>query len=275
MTAAVLEAREVAHAVGPNRVLDGVTLALGAGELLALVGPNGAGKTTLLRIVAGVLAPLGGEVRVRGEPLAGLSRRALARELAVVPQDLVVPFPYRVRELVAMGRAPRLGAFGREGPADRAAVEAALRALALEALGARTYTTLSGGVKQRTALARALAQEADTLLLDEPTAHMDLGHRLHTFEWLRAWIAARRDRRAVLVVTHDLSLAAQHADRIALLDHGRLVALGPPREVLTPERLETVYAVEARVTDDGAGHPVVVAVRSRIGYIAPPHEPDR
>ena len=275
MSCAVLESREVSHAFGRSRVLDRVSLALAPGSLLALVGPNGAGKTTLLRILAGVLAPGAGEVCVRGEPLARLSRRALARELAVVPQELVVPFPYRVRELVAMGRAARLGAFGREGPADRAAVDAALRALALDALAERTYTTLSGGEKQRTALARALAQEADALLLDEPTAHMDLGHRLHTFEWLRGWIAERPARRAVLVVTHDLWLAAQHADRIALLDRGRLVALGAPREVLTPERLEAVYAVEARVTDDGAGHPLVVAVRSRIGYIAGPHEPDR
>jgi iron complex transport system ATP-binding protein len=275
VTAVVLEARRVAHAFGASPVLDDVTLGLAAGELLALVGPNGAGKTTLLRVLAGVLRPREGEVRLRGEPLARIGRRALARELGVVPQELIVPFPYRVRELVAMGRAPWLGAFGRERAEDREVVEAALRALALEPLAERSYPTLSGGEKQRTSLARALAQEADVLLLDEPTAHMDLGHRLHTFEWLRGWIAARPVRRAAFVVTHDLVLAAQHADRIALLHGGRLAAVGAPREVLTPERLEAVYAVEARIEDDGAGHPLVVAVRSRIGYIAPPHEPDR
>jgi iron complex transport system ATP-binding protein len=270
VSAAVVEAREIGHAFGPRVVLDRVTLALVPGELMALVGPNGAGKTTLLRVLSGVLPARRGEVRVRGAPLAALARRAVALELAVVSQELTVPFPYRVRELVAMGRAPRLGAFGREGPADAAAVQEALRALGLEEFSERSYATLSGGEKQRTALARALAQETDALLLDEPTAHMDLGHRLHTFEWLRAWIAVRRERRAVLVVTHDLSLAAQHADRIALLASGRIAAIGAPREVLTPERLEAVYAVEARVTDDGAGNPLVVAVRSRIGYIAEP-----
>jgi iron complex transport system ATP-binding protein len=275
VTPPVLAATGVAHAFGAVAVLDGVTLALEPGELLALVGPNGAGKTTLLRVLSGVLAPRDGEVRLRGAPLARLSRAQVARELAVVPQELAVPFPYRVRELVAMGRAASLGPFGRDGPADHAAVDAALRALALERLRERTVPTLSGGEKQRTALARALAQGADALLLDEPTAHMDLGHRLHTFEWLRGWIAAAPARRAVLAVTHDLWLAAQHADRIALLDRGRVVAVGGAREVLTPERLESVYAVEARIGDDGAGHPLVVAVRSLIRYIAPTHEPDR
>ncbi len=272
---ALLEARSVSHAYGAARVLEAASLALCAGELLVLLGPNGAGKTTLLRALAGLLEPERGEVLLRGSPLAARTRREIARALAIVPQELVVPFPYRVDELVAMGRAPHLGAFEREGQGDREAVERALARVGLAAFAARSYATLSGGEKQRVALARALAQQADLLLLDEPTAHMDLGHRLHTFEWLRAWIGERRDARAVLAVTHDLALAAQFGDRVGLLAGGRLVACGSPRDVLTAERIAAVYDVEAQVEIEPSGAPRVVALRSRIEYIAGPDEPHR
>jgi iron complex transport system ATP-binding protein len=270
-----LEARSVSHAYGEARVLEDASLALEPGELLVLLGPNGAGKTTLLRALAGLLEPQRGDVALRGASLRTLTRRQLARALAIVPQELVVPFPYRVHELVAMGRAPHLGAFGREGARDRAAIDRALARVGLGPFARRSYATLSGGEKQRVALARALAQEADLLLLDEPTAHMDLGHRLHTFEWLRAWIAERRDARAVLAVTHDLALAAQFGDRIGLLSGGRLLACGAPRDVLTRERIAAVYGVDARVEYEADGAPRVVALRSRIGYIRQPDEPHR
>ncbi len=275
MSQALLEAHSVAHAYGETRVLEDASLALLPGELLVLLGPNGAGKTTLLRALAGLLEPQRGEISLHGAPLRARTRREIARALAIVPQELVVPFPYRVYELVAMGRAPHLGAFAREGPRDRAEVERALARVGLERLAQRSYATLSGGEKQRVGLARALAQQADLLLLDEPTAHMDLGHRLHTFEWLRAWISERSDSRALIAVTHDLALAAQFGDRIALLANGRLLASGAPREVLTAERIAAVYDVDARVELEPDGTPRVVAVRSRIGYIRAPDESHR
>ncbi len=267
MSQALLTASGVQHAFGDTPVLDAVDVTLRPGQLLLVVGPNGSGKTTLVRILSGVLAPRAGHVELGGRPLSELSRREVARSLAVVPQEMLVPFPYRVREMVAMGRAPFLGPLGREGPRDREVVEQALAVLGLSGLAERLFPTLSGGEKQRVALARALAQECPLLLLDEPTAHMDLGHRLQAFEWLRAWVAEEPAIRGALLVTHDLMLAARFADAVVLLDRGRVVAQGEPREVLTPLRIGTVYGVDAAVSEDEEGRPVIVAVRSRIRYI--------
>ena len=188
---ALLEATDVCHAYARIPVLDRVGLELLPGRMLIVVGPNGSGKTTLARVLSGVLRPGSGHVELGGTPIASLARREVARRLGVVPQDTWVPFPYTVQEMVAMGRAPALGAFGREGDRDREIVANALAELELRDLARREYPTLSGGEKQRVLLARARAQDTDTLLLDEPTAHMDLGHRLHCFEWLRAWIDHR------------------------------------------------------------------------------------
>jgi iron complex transport system ATP-binding protein len=278
---ALLEAREVHHAFpaarGSLEVLHDVGLRVQAGELVSVLGPNGAGKTTLARVVSGVLAPSRGTVEIGGQPVASLSRRQVARQLAVVPQEGTVPFPYRVDEMVSMGRAPRLGPLGRLGDADRAAVRRALEQLGLSELVARRYPTLSGGEKQRVLLARALAQEAPALLLDEPTAHMDLGHRLFAFEQIRSWLDEAPAERAALVVSHDLSLAARFADRVLVLHRGRVAAEGPPAQALTAELIARVYGAEARVEIDASGRPTVVALRSRIRYIARPdaHNPTR
>jgi iron complex transport system ATP-binding protein len=251
---AVLEAEQVSLSLGGVAVLRGVDLALRAGELLAVVGPNGAGKTSLVRVLCGVCAPQQGRVRLRGELLEALPRRAVARALAVVPQELGSAFPYRVRELVAMGRAPHLGPLGRDGPADRALVAQALAELELEPLAERRFPALSAGEKQRVALARARAQDTPILLLDEPTAHMDLGHALRCFEWVREWV---RGARAALLVSHDLGLAARFADRALLLEGGRVLASGPPAQVFTPERIRSVYGVEARVSAGERGLEIV------------------
>jgi iron complex transport system ATP-binding protein len=261
VNAPLLDARDLRHAYGRTRVLDGVSLALEPGRLVVVAGPNGAGKTTLLRVLAGSLRPDAGVVRLAGVPHQTLTRREVAQRLAVVPQDSFVPFPFRVREMVALGRAPFLGPFGREAPADLARTEAALAELDLQALAERAYPSLSGGEKQRVLLARAHAQGVAAWLLDEPTAHMDLGHRLHCWEWLRAWLAAD-PRRGCLLVTHDLVLAARFADELVLLERGSVAAQGAPADVLTPERIASVYGVEARVGRDEDGRPLLSLVRS-------------
>jgi iron complex transport system ATP-binding protein len=258
---ALLLARGVRHAYGRAPVLDGVDLALHAGRLLVVVGPNGAGKTTLLRVLSGTLRPDAGELELEGRSLAALSRREIARRLAVVPQETHVPFPFRVREMVALGRAPFLGPLGRESAADRARTEAALAELELGELAERAYPTLSGGEKQRVLLARALVQDVPTWLLDEPTAHMDLGHRLRAWEWLRDWLGASAGR-GCLLVTHDLVLAARFADELVLLERGRVAARGAPVDVLTPERIAAVYGVEARVGRDEDGRLLLSPLRA-------------
>ncbi len=265
MSAAQLEAFDLQHSFHETRVVDQVSVTLRPGHLAVVLGPNGSGKTTLLRILSGVLRPAKGNVALAGQPIEKLSRREVARKLAVVPQDTQVPFPFLAREIVAMGRAPSLGPLGRESASDERIVDDALASLGVTELADRSFPTLSGGEKQRVVLARALAQRTDLMLLDEPTAHMDLGHRVHTFEWLTAWIAAAPDIRAALVVTHDLTLAARYADEVLLMHAGRLVAQGSAAEVLTRERIAEVYRVQVQIEHDDQGRPYVIAVRSEIG----------
>ncbi|MCG8590163.1 MAG: heme ABC transporter ATP-binding protein [Proteobacteria bacterium] len=237
--------------VAGRTLLDGVSAQVAPGEIVGLLGPNGAGKTTLLRVASGVLAPSAGCVRLAGAPLQELGPRAVAKRLAVVPQDTHVAFPFRVDEMVMMGRAPHLGPFALDGAADADRVEAALRRMALLDLADRAVPSLSGGERQLVLFARALVQEPEWLLLDEPTAFLDLRHRLRLLAVVRE--LARRGRGS-LVVSHDLGLAARTCDRLLLLHEGRLVAQGSPAEVLTPERLRDVYGIEARVvtTPEGA-----------------------
>ena len=233
-------------------VLDGIDLALAGGELLLLAGRNGAGKTTLLRAAAGLLRPSAGRVELDGRPLAAFSRRELARRIAFVPQETGVPFPFTAGQLVLLGRTPHLGWLAFESRADVAAAEAALARLGLSALADRSVLELSGGERQLVQLARALAQDAPVLLLDEPTTHLDLAHRALVLGCLRE---LAREGRAVLVVSHDLA-AAGYANRVALLAQGRIAALGSPAEVIRPDLLRTAFGVETQVLDTPAG-PVV------------------
>ncbi len=250
---------DVALRLGAREVLRGVSLALAEGEVLGLAGPNGAGKTSLFRVATRVLAPERGAVRVGGEPLESLSRRELARRVAVVPQDVGVPFPFRAGEVVLMGRAPHRRGPGFEGAAD---VERARRALdekGKDGLADRSKLELSGGERQLVLVARALAQEPRVLLLDEPTAHLDLRHRAVVLERVRAFAAAGG---AALVVSHDLTLAARSCGRLALLADGVLAACGAPAEVLRPELLRQVFDVEAEVHAAPDGAPLVVPRRA-------------
>ena len=241
---------ELAAGYRGRPVLAGVSLELSPGELVAVVGPNGAGKTTLLRAISGALPPSAGAVYLDGKALGRLSPREVARRLAVVEQRPQVGFDFTVRELVELGRLPHLKFPDRLTPRDEEAVEEALAAVGLSGLAGRRFSTLSGGEKQRVFLAIALAQEPQVLLLDEPTAHLDVRHQLELME-----LVAERAQEglAVLAAMHDLNLAAAFADRMILLVEGRVLAQGRPEEVLTRENLRAAFGVEARVERDETG----------------------
>lgn len=222
---------------GPLAVRN-VTLSLPAATLTAIAGPNGAGKSTLLALLLGHLAPTSGAVTYGGRALRDWTGRALAREVAVMPQHEHTAFSISVRDMVAMGRYPHLGLFEGERDADRRAVDAALERCDLEAYRERAVDALSGGEQQRVRLARAMAQEPRAYVLDEPTAGLDVLHEMALFEYARELTASGA---TVVLVTHQLNLAARYADRIALLSEGTLVLAGTPRDVVTSERCSEVF----------------------------------
>ncbi len=259
-----LEAQALAVRLGGRTVLDGVTLKLRPGEVVALAGANGAGKSTLLACLAGLRRPEGGAVRLDGLPLDALAPRARARRLAWLPQTPEVGWPMSVETLAGLGRLPRLGGRG-PGTDDRAAVARALRAVDLEALAGRDARTLSGGERARALLARALAGEPDWLLADEPLAGLDPLHVLETGALLRRTAAGGV---GVLATVHDLQAAARFADRLVVLAGGRVLAYGAPAAVLTPDLLARAYGVSARV-GAGASGPVVEVLGPRPPSAAP------
>jgi iron complex transport system ATP-binding protein len=236
---------EVHFAYGQREVLAGVSFAVEPGERVAVVGPNGAGKSTLLRLASGYFTPSRGHVRCDDRDVGSLPRRQAGRQIAGVAADEAHAFPFTVREAVALGRHPWRGAFARPSAEDESHVERALAAADLGALAGRPLPTLSSGERQRVALARCLAQDARVLLLDEPTAHLDLGHQLR----LLAVVAdhVRAGERAVLAVLHDLNLAAGWADRVVLLVAGRVLADGAPGDVLDAARVAAAFGASVTV----------------------------
>jgi iron complex transport system ATP-binding protein len=242
--------------------LHDVSISIPRGSLTGLLGPNGCGKTTLLKLLSGVLRPQQGTVALDGHSLAALSRRAVAQRIAVVPQETHPAFDYTAMEMVLMGRHPHLGAFQLEGPLDLAIARDALAATGSGHLAHRSYMTLSGGEKQRVVIAGALAQSPEVLLLDEPTASLDLGYQLEVASLLAT---LNRERAVTMVLaTHDLNLAASLCDTLILLRQGRVLAHGPTREVLTAPMVQGLYGVEADVSfHERAGHVTVIPVARR------------
>lgn len=260
--------------LGGRKVLRDVSLAVAAGDVLALVGPNGAGKSTLMRVLAGELAPACGSVTIGTECLASMPHAQRARRLAIMPQHASLSFPFAVADVVAMGRAP----FHGDGSvADNSeAVRWAMQATDVAALSNRSYTRLSGGEQQRVQLARVLAQTwrraddetARFLLLDEPTSSLDLAHQHATLELARS---LTRHAVGIVAAVHDLNLAALYADRVAVLREGRLVALGPPDDVLVPDLVAQVFGLHVRRIADAASgrHLILPLGQSGAGAAAP------
>lgn len=247
--------RAAAHAVA------GVTLSAHPGHVTAIVGPNGSGKSTIVRAMLGRVAAESGSVRVAGQDTATLAPGAFARLVAVVPQRETPAFPAPVRDLVALGRHPHAHGFSRWTGADTAAVDRAIAQAGIEALVDRTSDELSGGEWQRVRIARALAQEARAMVLDEPTTFLDVGHEMAVFELLHR---LARDGMAILLVSHQLNLVARFADTMVLLHRGVVAASGPPLAVMRGDILEQVYEWPLVVTRDPAvGAPALVPLRGR------------
>lgn len=248
MSERLLEVADLSVALGRREVLSHVSLTADVGEFVAVVGPNGSGKTTLLRAIAGLI-PAHGLIALRGAPLTGMRLQQRARAIAYLPQGNVFHWPLTVSEVIGLGRLPQMQGAGLSDE-DRAAVHAAMEQTETLKFAARPVTTLSGGERARVAIARVLATGAPLVLADEPTASLDLHHQIAVLDLLRRHARAPG---TVVAVLHDLGLAARHADRIVILDGGRVVADAPPRAALTPERLAATFGVHADVSEAHGG----------------------
>ncbi|MEZ3167770.1 ATP-binding cassette domain-containing protein [Halorubrum ejinorense] len=259
----LLSVSDVAVSFGDLDVVSGVDLRVEPGSLVGLVGPNGAGKTTVLRAVTGAVEPDAGTVRIGGEPASSLSAREVGRRVASVPQATDLAFDFRVRHVVEMGRTPHLGRFDAHGPDDDDAVDAAMAAADVERFAGRSITEVSGGERQRVLLARALAQAAPLLLLDEPTASLDVNHAVETLELVRAFVDD--GERGAIAAIHDLDAAARYCDEVVVLANGGVQAAGQPESVLSASTVGDAFDAEAFVGRNPAtGTPAVTAF--------PPHD---
>ncbi|MTH61257.1 ABC transporter ATP-binding protein [Paracoccus litorisediminis] len=248
------EIRDLSIHLGGMPVLHGLDFTLPAGGITGIIGANGSGKTTMLRAMAGLLPPERGLVRHQGQDIAALPPRARARRIAMLPQSAAAPPGLTVRQLVARGRTPWMRPFLPMGPTDRAAVDRALQAVGLVDLAARPVDSLSGGQRQRAWIALVLAQECDTILLDEPLNFLDLPHQAELVGLLRQL----GETRSVVMILHDLTIAARVCDQVLALREGRLVAIGPPGTVLSPEPLRETFGIGFDCTTLPDGKPVVL-----------------
>ena len=257
-----IEAERIRFRYGPRFAIDEVSLVAPAGELTGIIGANGSGKSTLLKILAGILPPASGRVILDGAPLRSYSPARRARQLAYVPQSHYPAFEFTVEQMVLLGRIPHRGAFGGfENDEDRRAAEEAIRMMDLGGLRDEPVTRLSGGELQRTMLARALAQGAGTLLLDEPTSHLDIAHQGEVLDVIRSRVASHA--MAAVVSIHDLNLASIYSDSIVALARGAVVHRGTPAEVLTVELLREVFGLELHVEPEVYGNAPAIRYHNR------------
>lgn len=255
-----LEARAVHFRRGARVILDDITIRLHSGEIVALLGANGAGKSTLFRILLGCLKPERGEIRLDGKLLADFSRRALAQRIAYVPQAHVAPFPYKVHDVVLLGRLAETGIFRAPQAADHRAVDEVLERLAITHLAARRYTEISGGERQLTLIARALAQGANILVMDEPMTGLDYGYQVRLLQHL---VDLAGSGRTILLSTHNPEHAVQAATRIAVLRDGAIIADGPPEQIITPSLIHALYGVAVSTLTNVEGQMVIVPTMER------------
>jgi len=241
----ILEMERVGFRYGAHWVLRDVTLSVKKGSLFGILGPNGSGKTTLLNLIDGLRLPCEGAIRINGVTPGSMKRKALARIVAVVPQGASWVFPLTVEEVVLMGRSPHLGRFAFESERDLAVARSAMEKADVLSFASRPIQTLSGGERQRVLIARALAQEPQVLLLDEPTSSLDIAHQIRTFELIGS--LSGEAGLTVVCVMHDVNLATLYCDRIALIKEGRLRAVGEPGEVITEANIREVFEADVVV----------------------------
>ncbi len=244
--------QQLEKSLGGRSVLQNVTLDIPENKTLGILGPNGSGKSTLLRCICRVLQPEGGAILLDGQPLQRYSVRQSARQMAVVAQHNTYNFDFTVRDIVLMGRSPHKRAFERDNARDYEIAAQSLTQVGLAGYGDRSFASLSGGEQQRVILARALAQQTPCLLLDEPTNHLDIRYQLQLMELVHGL------GRTVIAAVHDLNIAAMYCDTLAVMQAGRIVATGTPKEILTPELIQQVYGVHARVLQDENGVPYIL-----------------
>lgn len=260
----IIKMEKISFRYARESVLEDVSLRVAEGEFVGIIGPNGSGKTTLLRLMDGILKPEKGTVEFDGQNLSEMGRRAVAKQIAVVPQETPLTFPFTVREIVLMGRAPHLPVFGFESGCDFQIAAKAMEVTETARFAARAMGSLSGGERQRVLIARALAQQPRVMLLDEPTAFLDIRHQVEIFDLIRS--LREKEGLTVVTVTHDINLASLYSDKIVLLRAGKIFAEGRPQEVLTSANIEDVY--RARILVDscpGTGLPRITPVRTDMG----------
>ncbi len=254
-----LQIRQVSFSYDNGLVLDDINLSVKAGEMVALLGPNGSGKTTLIKLASGILKPKRGEIRLGGSNLSQLSRKSIARSIAVMPQQFHIPFAFTNSEVAMLGRTPFIKAFAGETAADRQAVATAMELVDASQLAERRFDELSGGERQKVILAMALAQQPRLLLLDEPIVHLDISHQVETLELVRR--LNLEQRLTIIAAMHDLNLASLYFDRLVLLKEGKITADGTPAQVLTEDRIREVFSASVRVeTHPASGVPHIVVM---------------
>jgi iron complex transport system ATP-binding protein len=255
----ILEVVNVTAGYPRNVVLKDISFNVAPGEILGIIGPNGCGKSTLLRTITSILKPFGGKVLFHGQNIREFSYRRIARYMAVVSQDTDLTFSFRAVDVVMMGRLPHLGRIRREGREDFSVVERCLRLMDVSDIAERQITELSSGERQRVMIAKALAQEPEVLLLDEPTSHLDIGHQIEIFDLIKE--LNKNNGLTILCVLHDLNLAAEYCSRLILMKTGGIYSIGPPEEVLRYDIIEHVYkTVVVVLKNPTSGKPHVVLV---------------
>lgn len=255
----MIHAEDISFSFGDTPVLESVSLTVAEGELVGLIGPNGAGKTTFLRLISGVLTPSQGTVTLDGDSLESLSTHEVGKRLAVVPQQTELSFDFSIRDVITMGRHPYQGRLERLQSADRTMVDQAMEQTETAYLADRPFSAISGGERKRVLIARAIAQDTPALLVDEPTASLDINHQVSVFELLRSLVSQDK---AILAAVHDLNLAARYCDRLVLLADGQIQASGTAESVLQSDRLRQAYGIDTSIEENPVTEtPMVVAHR--------------